>query len=164
MSVALPGASLVALAGAPPNGPLPEQNLVEWLFSSPFGPGGSGVSFGSTLASPGRHLDGPVAPTKPIFVDARTGAQLSHQRLYADTLRYASGLRHLLGLLPAPVPGSPANTSPVRGSSTSDELTVADRLARRADALAQLSTVRADHARHPRCPALRVRRMIDLTH
>lgn len=106
MSVALPGASLVALAGAPPNGPLPETNLVEWLFSSPFGPGGSGVSYGSALGSPGRSLDRPVAPTKPIFVDARTGAQLSHQRLQADTMRYAAGLRYTLGLLPAPTPGS----------------------------------------------------------
>ena len=162
MSVALPGASLAALAGAPPNGPLPEHNLVEWVFSSPFGPGGSGVSFGSALGSPGRHLEGPVAPTKPIFVDARTGAQLSHQRLYADTLRYASGLRHLLGLLPTPVPGSPADKSPVRATCPA-ELTGPDRLARRADALAQLPTVRADHARHPRCPALRVRRSVALT-
>ena len=113
MSVALPGASLAALAGAPPNGPLPETNLVEWVFSSPFGPGGSGVSYGGSLGSPGRHLDGPVAPTKPIFVDARTGAQLSRQRLYADTLRYASGLRHLLGLLPTPVPGSSRDASPI---------------------------------------------------
>ncbi|BGP12746.1 hypothetical protein JCM10213v2_000663 [Rhodosporidiobolus nylandii] len=99
--------------------PLPgsSNTAFEFLFSQPF-VRGSETWKATPKEMQGHALEGPIPPEKPIFVDGKTGASLSHGRLYRDALTVASTLTSgPLNLRPAPA--STSNPKVNRGAIVS---------------------------------------------
>lgn len=89
--------SKTATAGHAPDYAIPASNLASFIASDPFARGSPLL----TAKKAGLRQATPL--TKPLFIDPATSSQLTRGQLELLALSYAAGLRHRLGLLPAPM-------------------------------------------------------------
>ncbi|CAD6568994.1 MAG: hypothetical protein CYPHOPRED_003016 [Cyphobasidiales sp. Tagirdzhanova-0007] len=92
---------MTAVAGSPADFPVHAGNVVQLLFSEPYYKDSPWIKY-APPSNAGHAIETPLPPQKAAFVDAGTGAQISHGRLRTDVLRIAAGLRNKLKLSPAP--------------------------------------------------------------